>query len=114
MKYKRYFSPFGNDREHNFNINFDNKNNFDSNNGMIPLSKSREERHRSSNSHNLLGIPKFLNKLKFDDILLIGLIFILLNDKKGEDNQAFVIGLILLFLAEYVDLHQLLNNIFPC
>lgn len=73
--------------------------------------KNHESKALCHNNSN--GITEILSKFKVDDVLLIGLIFILLNNENNPEDQAFVIALIFLFLAEHIDFNNILSNILP-
>lgn len=91
MVYKRYKSPFEEpDDCKKEQESFD------------PKPQPKEQCSREHKDKNP-GIPGFLDNLSNDDILLIGLIIILLAEKKENRDVPLILTLGFLFLIQYID-----------
>ena len=91
MVYKRYKSPF----EEPDDCKKEQK-------PFEPPPQSKEQCSREHKDKNP-GIPGFLDNLSNDDILLIGLIIILLAEKKENRDVPLILTLGFLFLIQYID-----------
>ena len=89
MVYKRYKSPF---EEPDF-----------CKKEPEPFEPQPKEQCSRENKDKNPGIPGFLDSLSNDDILLIGLIVILLAEKKESRDVPLILTLGFLFLIQYID-----------
>ena len=91
MVYKRYKSPFEESKD------------FIKEQEQINPKPQPEEQCSREHKDKIPGIPGFLDKLSNDDILLIGLIIILLAEKKENRDVPLILTLGFLFLIHYID-----------
>lgn len=89
MVYKRYKSPFEEPK--------------DCKKESEPFEPQPKENCSREHKDKNPGIPGFLDKLSNDDILLIGLIIILLAEKKENRDVPLILTLGFLFLIQYID-----------
>lgn len=91
MVYKRYKSPFEEPKDF-----------IKEQEPITPKPQPKEHCSREHQNKNP-GIPGFFDNLGNDDILLIGLIIILLAERKENRDVPLILTLGFLFLIQYID-----------